>query len=127
MRCSIIALLALSSSALFGQAQGVQPIKTTVCGLVRDPETFNHKLVEIRSEFVSRFEWGGFVDEACSAKIQMSAYGVYDDLRAQDGQTHLPVDPRHDHNYRVFGGTLARSSNGLMVVDARTARCIGLS
>jgi hypothetical protein len=91
---------AIVSGSGFGQ--GSQPIKTTVCELNGDPERFSHKLVEFRSEFISRFEWEGFVDESCSAKIQASAYGIYDDLSAQDGHPHLPVYPRQDHNYRVF-------------------------
>jgi hypothetical protein len=102
MRCSIIALLTVLSSALFGQTRAGEPIKITLCELIRDPQRFNGKLVEIRSGFVSRFHWEGFVDEACSAKIQWSAYGVFDDLRAQDGQTHLRVDPKKDDNYRAF-------------------------
>jgi hypothetical protein len=35
-------------------------------------------------------------------EVQVSAYGVFDDLRAQDGQTHLPIHPEQDHNYRAF-------------------------
>jgi hypothetical protein len=102
MRCSIIALLTVSSSALFGQARAGEPIKTSLCEIAREPKRFNDKLVEIRSEFVSRFEWEGFVDETCSAKVQVSAYGVFDDLSAQDGQIHVPVRPKQDHNYRAF-------------------------
>jgi hypothetical protein len=102
MRCAIIALLTVLSSALFGQTRAGEPIRTSLCELVRDPERFNNKLVEIRSEFVSRFQWEGFVDETCSAKIKVSAYGIFDDVRAQDGQTHLPVDPKQDDDYRAF-------------------------
>jgi hypothetical protein len=100
MRCSILALLAVSP--LFGQASAGKLIKTTLCQLISDPQRFNGKLVEIRSEFVSRFRWEGFVDETCSANIQVSAYGVFADIRAQDGQTHLPVHPKHDDHYRLF-------------------------
>jgi len=100
MRCSIIALLTVSP--LFGQTSAGKLVKTTLCQLISDPQRFNGKLVEIRSEFVSRFQWEGFVDETCSAKIQVGAYGVFDDLRAQDGQTHLRVYPKQDHNYRAF-------------------------
>jgi hypothetical protein len=100
MRCSVVALLTVSP--LFGQTSAGKLIKTTLCQLISDPQRFNGKLVEIRSEFVSRFEWQGFVDQTCSAKVRASAYGVLDDLRAQDGQTHLPVAPKQDHNYRAF-------------------------
>ena len=102
MRCLTIALLTVLSVTLFGQARAVEPIKTSLCELVRSPERFNHLLVEIRGEFVSRFRWEGFVDETCSAKIQWRSSGVFDDLRAQDGQTHLPVHPKQDDKYRAF-------------------------
>jgi len=102
MRRSVVALLTVLSSTLPGQPRASEPIKTSLCDLANEPERFNNKLVEIRGEFLSRFQWEGFVDETCSAKIQMSAYGVFDDLRAQDGQTHFPVHPKQDHNYRAF-------------------------
>jgi hypothetical protein len=102
MRRSVVALFTVLSSTLFGQPKTSGPIRTSLCELAREPERFNDKLVEIRSEFVSRFQWEGFVDEACSAKIQVSAYGVFDHLGAQDGQTHLPVRPKQDHNYRAL-------------------------
>jgi hypothetical protein len=104
MRCSIIALLAALSGALFGQTRAGEPIMTTLCELVRDPERFNNKVVEIRSEFVSRFQWEGFLDETCSAKIQVSAYGVFEDSRAQEVKEYpgfqffqalWPNPPRH--------------------------------
>ena len=119
MRCSIIALLTVS--ALFGQTRAGEPIKTTLCELVKDPERFNNKLVEIRSEFVSRFQWQGFVDETCSAKVQVGALHVLDGQQGQyaffslaDDLTHpellswqpierrLRVDQKRDDNYRAF-------------------------
>lgn len=93
---------------LFAQPQRAQPIKTSLCELARNPQTFNHKLLEFRSEFVSRFEWEGFVDQTCSAAIELDAYGVYDDVRAQDGQTHAPLEPRHDNSYLAFRKYAAR-------------------
>jgi hypothetical protein len=124
MRCSIIALLAVSASALVAQTRAGDPIKTTLCELVRDPERFNNKLVEIRSEFVSGFQREGFVDETCPAKIQVGAHYFLGDLMAQRGQyaftpidddnTHperltwrtieprLPIDLKQDDNYRAF-------------------------
>jgi len=117
---SIIALLAVLSSALFGQTRAGEPIKTSLCELARDPERFNNKLVEIRGEFVSRFEWEGFVDETCSARIQVGANHVLDGQVGQyafaslDDLTHperlnwQPIEPRlrvdlkRDDNYRAF-------------------------
>jgi hypothetical protein len=122
MRCSIIALLTVSP--LFGQTSAGKLIKTTLCQLISDPQRFNGKVVEIRSEFVSRFQWEGFVDETCSAKIQVGAHYFLGDLMMQPGQyafttidddhTHperltwrpieprLPVHLKKDGNYRTF-------------------------
>jgi hypothetical protein len=124
MRCSIIALLMVLSSAVFGQTRAGEPIKATLCEMVRDPARFNNKFVEIRSELVSRFEWEGFVDETCSAKVQVGAHYFLGDLMMQPGQyafatidddhTHperltwrpieprLPVHLKKDGNYRTF-------------------------
>jgi hypothetical protein len=60
MRRSVVALLTALSSILVGQPKTSEPIKTTLCELVGDPEELNNRLVEIRSEFVSRFQWEGF-------------------------------------------------------------------
>jgi hypothetical protein len=119
MRCSIIALLAVLP--LFGQTSAGKPIKTTLCQLARDPQRFNGRLVEIRSEFVSRFRWEGFVDETCSAEIQVGArhlldgqvgqyafFSLTDDLTHPERLNWQPIEPRlrvdlrRDDNYRAF-------------------------
>jgi hypothetical protein len=102
MQCSVVALLALSCGALVAQTRAAESIMTSLCELIRDPQRFNGKIVKIRSGFVSRFQWEGLVDETCSGEVRVSAYGVFDDLRALDGQTHLPVHPKQDYNYRAF-------------------------
>jgi hypothetical protein len=102
MRRSVVALLTVLPSTLVGQPEASEPIKTSFCELIRDPLRFNGKIIEIRSGFVSRFQWEGLVDESCPGEVQVSAYGVFDDLRAQDGQTHLPIHPKQDQNYRAF-------------------------
>ena len=96
VRTSVIALLTLSP--LFGQTSANKVIKTTLCQLISDPQQFNGKLVEIRSEFVSRFQWEGFVDETCSARIQAGAHYFLDHLMMQQGQyafTTLEDDNTH--------------------------------
>ncbi len=102
MRRSVVALLTVLSGTLIGQPKANDPIKTSLCELSREPQRFSGKVIEIRSEFVSRFEWEGFVDETCSAKIQVGAHVVFDDFRAQDGQTHLPLHTKQDRNYLAF-------------------------
>ena len=79
------------------------------------------KLVEIRSEFVPRFRWEGFVDETCSAKVQVGArhllggqvgqyafFSLADDLTHPERLNWQPIEPRlrvdlrRDDNYRTF-------------------------
>jgi len=124
MRCFIVVLLTVLSGALFGLTRAGEPLKTSLCELVREPERFNGKIVEIRAEFVSGFQWAGFVDGNCSAKVQVGAYHVLDDLKSQQGEyafttvhddnthperlTWSPIEPRllvdlkQDDNYRTF-------------------------
>jgi len=71
---------------LFGQTTASEPINTTICKLAKAPERFNGDIVQFRAEFVSRFQWTGFVDENCSAKIPVGVYHVFDDLKPQQGQ-----------------------------------------
>jgi len=128
VRNSIAAVvLALAPGIAFAQPTATEPIKTTLCELVKTPEQFNGKMVQFRAEYLSKFQWEGFVDESCSAKIQVSAYGVFDDIRAQDGQTHLPVHPKHDDNYRAFrkyAGTKFRWPDGGRCQDCPLYRII---
>src|ERR1051326_2803635 len=120
MRRSVVGLLTVLSSTLVGQPKNSEPIKTSLCELAREPERFNDKLVEIRGEFVSHFQWEGFVDETCSTKIQVGAHHVLDGQVGQyafaslDDLTHperlnwQPIEPRlrvdlkWDANYRAF-------------------------
>jgi hypothetical protein len=121
MRRSVVALLTVLSSTLAGQPKTSQPTKTSPCQLASEPERFNNKLVEIRSEFVSRFQWEGFVDETCSAKIQVGANHVLDGqvgqyvfvsladdlahperLNWQPIEYRLRVELRRDDCYRTF-------------------------
>jgi|SRR5579862_424179 len=101
-----------------------EPIRTTVCQLMKMPVQFNGKIVQIRAEYVSTFQWAGFVDESCSAKLQVGVFHVLDNLkpeqgeyaftRADDANTHperlnwkpiqppRPVQLNQDANYRTF-------------------------
>jgi hypothetical protein len=100
--CWILALAAVLPSALFGQTKPDEPIKITLCELAKAPERFDNKVVEIRSEFLSRFEWEGFVDESCSAKVPVGAYHAYDGLKPEQGQfAFTTVDDDNTHPERL--------------------------
>jgi len=111
-------------TVISGQSAPIEPLKVKICELVTEPARFAGDLVEFQSEFVSRFQWEGFVDESCSAKIQVDAFHVFDELRPEQGQyafttlsddnTHperlkwKPIEPprpirlKLDDNYRNF-------------------------
>jgi len=99
-------------------------MKVQICDLFKDPARFDGKLVQFRSEFVSRFQWEGIVDESCSAKIQVGGFHAFDELKPEQGEyaftlltddhTHpeqldwkpielpVPVHLRLDDNYQKF-------------------------
>ncbi len=102
MRRSVVALLTVLSSTQVGQPKTSDPIKTSLCELAREPERFNDKLVEIRSEFVSRFQGEGFVDERCSATIPVRAHHPYDGLKPEQGQfAFTTADDDNTHPERL--------------------------
>lgn len=120
----VTSVLALAPVVIFGQTTSTGPMKTTLCELVKTPDQFNGKMVEFRAEFVSKFQWEGFVDESCSAKLQIGVYHPLDDLKPEQGQyafttvgkdnehperlnwkpipPQRPVDLVQDDNYRAF-------------------------
>ncbi len=117
-------LFSRAHAFIFGQSLPIEPLKVRICELAREPARFAGNLVQFRSEFVSRFQWEGVVDESCSAKIQVGAFHVLDDLKPEQGEyafmtlsddnTHperlawKPIEPPHpvqlklDDNYRKF-------------------------
>jgi hypothetical protein len=79
-------LFSQAHAIIFGQSTPIEPLNVNICELVKEPARFAGKLVQVRSEFVSRFQWEGFVDESCSAKIQVGVFQVLDDLRPEQGE-----------------------------------------
>jgi len=110
--------------AVPGQSTPNEPVKTALCELAQEPERFNGKMVEVRAGFVSRFQWEGFVDESCSAKLQIGVEYPLDDLKPEQGQyafttvaddnehperldwkpipLTIPVHLKRDGNYRIL-------------------------
>jgi hypothetical protein len=54
---------------MFSQVRTPEPIKTTVCELLKSPETFNGQMVQVRATVASSFEWGGLVDKRCDGHL----------------------------------------------------------
>jgi hypothetical protein len=72
MKIGFRAAVAISLAVFIARAYGqnsVAPIKTTLCEVVKEPERFNGKMIQIRAKIMSRFEWGGIIDESCSANL----------------------------------------------------------
>jgi hypothetical protein len=63
-----VAAFALVDAAAFGQTADA-PIKTTLCDIVKDPERFNGKIVQIRATAMTGFEERLLIDDTCSARI----------------------------------------------------------
>ena len=99
---AVVAVLCLASGVLFGQGIPTEPIKTTLCGLVKTPDQFNGKMVQFRAEFVSKFQWERFVDDSCSAKLQVGGSHPLDDLKPDQGQYAFttPADD-NEHSERL--------------------------
>lgn len=119
-----VILFSRAHTVTFGQSAPTEPLKVNICELVREPARFAGNLVKFRSEFISRFQWEGMVDESCSAKIQVGVSHVLDDLKPSQGEyaftkvgddnTHpeqlewKPIEPPHpvqlklDDDYRKF-------------------------
>jgi hypothetical protein len=109
---------------MFGQGIPNEPIRTSLCELVKTPDQFSGGMVQFRAEFVSKFQWEGFVDGSCSAKLQLGGSHPLDDLKPEQGQyafttpgddndhperlnwkpipAVLPVILNQDDNYRAF-------------------------
>lgn len=102
MRRIVVALLVLFSSTLPGQTRSGQTLKTSLCEIVSNPQRFNGKQVELRGEFVAGFQWVGFVDDTCLAKISVDPYGIWSIVNAPDGRALRPLQPKQDRNYRDF-------------------------
>lgn len=67
-------LFSRAHAIIFGQSAPVEPLKVNICDLVREPARFAGNLVQVQSEFDSRFQWEGIVDESCSAKIRWASF-----------------------------------------------------
>src|SRR5882724_3327831 len=56
----------------FGQAKADEPIKTALCELVKEPDRFNGKIVQVRAAIATGPESIVVADDACSGSIWLS-------------------------------------------------------
>ena len=77
---------AVLATVAFGQTNTGEPIKTTLCEIVKAPERYNGKAVQVRAEYVSEFQWTGLKDGSCSASIPLGVHHPIDDLKPEQGE-----------------------------------------
>jgi hypothetical protein len=107
---------AVLAAIAFGQTNADDPIKTTLCEIVKAPEQFNGKTVQVRAEYVSKFQWTGLKDESCSASIPLGTQHPFDDLLPEQGEyAFTMVADDNDHPERLHWKPIER----LPVVDPK--------
>jgi hypothetical protein len=62
----VVATTAISAN---DQSDVAAPLKTSVCELLKSPDRFNGRIVEVRAKFLGRFEWSGLVDANCAGYL----------------------------------------------------------
>ena len=103
---AVVAVIAASvlPGALFGQSSPNEPIKTTLCELVKQPASFAGMIVQFRAEYVAEFYRTGFVDKSCGGiELEMGLHHVLDELRPGIGQYALTeVADEQSEEFRHF-------------------------
>jgi hypothetical protein len=113
---SSVFVAAVLAAIAFGQTNADDPIKTTLCKIVKAPEQFNGKMVQVRAEYVSKFQWTGLKDEGCSESIPLGTHHPLDDLLPDEGEyAFATVADDNDHPERLHWKHIER----LPVVDLK--------
>jgi hypothetical protein len=95
----------------FGQVKTNAPIKTTLCDLVKKPERFNGKMVQVRAVVVTGFEASLLRDESCSADIWLAA-GFPVNLTQPGGgrkPSRPPITLKKDSDYQKMAEFLSKN------------------
>lgn len=101
--------LAVLPGCAFGQRQSEQPIRTSLCELIKKPRASNGKMVQFRAEFVSRFQWDGFVDNQCSAALPSGGATFSMNGRPGTARLRLSAPTTMRHNRTSYNGSRFRS------------------
>ena len=65
MRCLVLSFLTLFCGVGLAQTRAEEPIKTTLCGLIQNPDQFNGKMVTVRGQIEIDFEDFGLATREC--------------------------------------------------------------
>jgi hypothetical protein len=107
---------AVLAAIAFGQRNADDTIRTTLCEIVKAPERFTGKTIQVRAEYVSKFHWTGLRDESCSASIPLGVHHPLDDLKPEQGEyAFTTVADDNDHPERLHWKPIER----LPVVDLK--------
>jgi hypothetical protein len=113
---SVAVLAVILAAGVFGQSALEEPIKTTLCEIVKAPEQFNGKTIQVRAEYVSKFQWTGLKDESCFASIPLGAHHPLDGLMPEQGEYAFTIaTDDNDHPERLDWKPIER----LPVVDLK--------
>jgi hypothetical protein len=82
----LVIIAAVLATVAFGQTNAGDPIMTTLCDIVKAPEQFNGKMVQVQVEYVSKFQWTGLKDGSCSASVPLGVHHPIDDLNPEQGE-----------------------------------------
>src|SRR5271157_1913042 len=89
----------LCPAIMSGQAVAREPIETTLCELVKEPEGFNGKIVQLRAVIQTGFELSVVRDDSCSASIWLTGPGVTYVMRTPRS-TWPSITLQRDDEYR---------------------------
>jgi hypothetical protein len=98
-RAALAISLVVLSGVGFAQVKPDEPIKTTLCDLVKQPERFNGKMVQVRATVNTGFEWNVLQDEFCHNEAIWLEFGVTKNSIFGDAVEFAYISSPGDVNY----------------------------
>jgi len=84
------------------------PVHTTICELIKDPQRFNGKMVQLRATIRSGFEVSLLRDDSCSASIWFAGPDATYTTVGRTSTSSPPVVVRQDDEYRKMNSFLMK-------------------
>jgi hypothetical protein len=111
IRVAVGIWFSLVSGLSFGQSTLDEPIKTTLCELLKEPERFNGKMVQFRAVVFYGFEASLLRDDSCSAEVWLAA-GFAINMTLPGGvqkPSSPPIVLKKDSDYQKMSEYLSKS------------------
>ena len=108
-RVVVVIATTLLPCVMRGQGNTAEPLKTTLCEMMKTPEWYSGKMVEIRAVVSYGFETSLLRDESCSAAIWLP--GTLVTMISFGGQrpTGPPITLKKDSEYRKMMEFLSKN------------------